>query len=189
MDLKEILQKQGMTEEQIITVLKTMTDNSLHVVEGENPENMLKVLQAENGRLKGVEQQNQTLKLQAAMLHGLAKAGVKDPDYLMYQYEKQELAGKLQVDEKGRVTGVGEVVKALQDGFKDYFVALSKETPAVPDPEASSADSKLKHGADALNPVPKQLIEKKLETGEQDMEPETLAEAITQHYAQQEDKD
>lgn len=188
MDLKEIFMKQGMTEEQASVAAKAIANANVHVVE-DNPEKMQKELREENERLKALEQQNQTLKLQYAVAQGLAKAGVKDPDYLMYQYERQELAGKLQVDEKGRVTGVGEVVKVLQDGFQDYFVALSKETPAVPDPEASSADSKLKHGADALNPVPKQLLEKKLETGEQDMEPETLAEAITQHYAQQEDKD
>lgn len=181
MDLKDILKANGMTDEQIASVLQSMKENTLHVVEGDNPEETLKALQEENKRLKAAEGSSKEEKRRMTVVLELVKAGATDPEYLLYQMEKKGLLSKVTEEADGKLAGVTEVVEELQTGFQNFFRSDTKETKDQENPAADNVTDKA--AAPAQPPAEKQVVEKKLDVGETSTEPETLEEAIMQTYA------
>lgn len=188
MDLRAILKKQGFTDDQIKAVMDEMSTNKLYVSSVEDPEETIRKLQEEKGKLEeDVKQQRaakkqpdpadtsaaeEIKKLQETVRQGkintqlivaLTKAHAVDVDYLMYQAEKTGEIRNIKIDDSGKVTGVDELVAGLKKNHAGQF-----EDP----------------GADAGQLVRAGI--KKLETGDVagDAEaPQTLEEAIARKYS------
>ncbi len=188
MDLRAILKKQGFTDDQIKAIMDEMSANKLYVSSVENPEETIRKLQEEKGKLEEdvkrqkVKKQQESpadttaaeeiRRLQETVRQGqintqlivaLTKAHAADVDYLMYQAEKSGGIKNIGIDENGKVTGVDELVASLKKNHAGQF-------------EDSKADAG-------------QLIRagiKKLETGDasgDDAAPQTLEEAIARKYS------
>ncbi len=188
MDLRAILKKQGFTDDQIKAVMDEMSANKLYVSSVEDPEETIRKLQEEKGKLEeDVKQQKaakklpdpadtsvaeEIKKLQETVRQGkintqlivaLTKAHAVDVDYLMYQAEKTGEIRNIKIDDSGKVTGVDELVAGLKKNHAGQF-------------EEPKTD-------------PGQLVRagiKKLETGDVtgDAEaPQTLEEAIARKYS------
>lgn len=184
MDLKEILKKQDLTDEQAQAVMDEMSKNKLYVSSMENPEETVRQLQQEKTELEEVAKRQKTetetdgaaaeeiKKLQETVRQGqintqlivaLTKAHAADVDYLMYQAEKTGDIRKIKIDDNGKVSGVDELVENLKKTHAGQF--------AEP---ASGASQFTRVGM------------KKLETGnasDDDAEPQTMEEAIARKYA------
>lgn len=188
MDLRAILKKQGFTDDQIKAVMDEMSANKLYVSSVEDPEETIRKLQEEKGKLEeDVKQQKaekklpdpadtsaaeEIKKLQETVRQGkintqlivaLTKAHAVDVDYLMYQSEKTGEIRNIKIDDSGKVTGVDELVAGLKKNHAGQF-------------EEPKTDSG-------------QLVRagiKKLETGDaagDDAAPQTLEEAIAREYS------
>ena len=130
MDLRAILKKQGFTDDQIKAVMDEMSANKLYVSSVEDPEETIRKLQEEKGKLEeDVKQQKaakklpdpadtsvaeEIKKLQETVRQGkintqlivaLTKAHAVDVDYLMYQAEKTGEIRNIKIDDSGKVTG------------------------------------------------------------------------------------
>lgn len=188
MGLKEILKKQGYTDEQIKAIMDEMATNNLHVSSVENPEETIRQLQKEKEKLEedakkqGVEKKptdqtdpsasEEIRKLQETIRKGqintkllvaLTKANATDVDYLMYQAEKNGDIKNIKIGDDGKITGVDEVVTSLKKSHAGQFE------------EPRSNDGQLVRTGI-----------KKLETDAASGEavaPQTLEEAIAQKYS------
>lgn len=188
MSLKEILKKQGYTDEQIKMVMDEMATNKLYVSSVENPEETIKQLQQEKAGLEKAAKERKEKKspeeavdasaveeirnLKEAVRQGkintqlivaLTKARALDVDYLMYQAEKTGQIKDIKIDDSGKIIGVDELVASLKKSHAGQF-------------EAS------KEGDEMLSRVGV----KKLETGDaasEDDAPITLEEAIARKYS------
>ena len=188
MGLKEILKKQGYTDEQIKAILDEMAANKVHVSSVENPEETIRKLREEKAKLEEDAKQQKTAKKQAALpdtsaaeeikklqetvrqgqintqlIVALTKAHASDVDYLMYQAEKTGEIRNVRIDDDGRVTGVDELVASLKKNHAGQF--------ADPKPDAGQF---VRAGI------------KKLESGDvsgDDAGPQTLEEAFARMYS------
>ncbi len=188
MDLRAILKKQGYTDEQIKAVMDEMAANRLYVSSVEDPEETIRKLQEEKGKLeedvkrhkaakkqpdpadtsaveeiKKLQETVRKGKINTQLIVALTKAHAVDVDYLMYQAEKTGEIRNIRIDDSGKVTGVDELVAGLKKNHAGQFE----------EPETD----------------PGQLVRagiKKLETGDVtgDAEaPQTLEEAIARKYS------
>lgn len=178
MGLKDILKKQGLTDEQIKAVMENLAASKLYVSSVENPEETISKLQEDLTALREEKQADQPdataaeeiRKLQDTIRKGkinthliveLTKARATDVDYLMYQAEKSGDINKIKVDEDGKVTGAEELVASLKKSHAGQF-----EDP----------------GTDT-EPLVRVGI-KKLESPDPEKDaPQTLEEAIAQKYS------
>lgn len=184
MSLKEILKSQGYTDEQIQAIVNAMKENGIYTASVENPEEMIKKLQADNEQLRTEmgnlqEQKKDDLsavetirklqdeirkgKIETAAIIGLTKAGALDVDYLMYKAEKSGEIEKLKVNENGKVVGTEELVGGLMKNYAAQF----KSAPDQAETFVRAGIKKLEK-----NDVP-------------DDEPTTLEEAIAQKFSEE----
>lgn len=140
MGLKEILKKQGYSDEQIQTVLNAMKENGIFTSSVENPEETIKKLQEENetlqssredtGAVEEVKKLKETIqkdRRDTAMIIALTKAEAADVDYLMYLAERSGSLEKLKVEEAGKVSGAEELVEDLKKNYAGQFPAEGKQ--------------------------------------------------------------
>ena len=186
MGLKDILKKQGFTDEQIKAVMDDLAENKLYVSSVENPEETIRKLQEEKEKLEEDAKQQkeaeppadppdatmaeeirklqetiQKGKINTQLIVALTRAHAADVDYLMYQAEKTGEIKKIRVDDDGKVTGVDELVASLKKSHAAQF-----ETPPA------DTDPLVREGV------------KKLETSNvEETTPKTLEEAIAQKYS------
>ncbi len=186
MGLREILKKQGFTDEQIKAIMDDLAEHDLHVSSVENPEETIRKLQEEKEKLLEAAKQQKEVekpadppdataaeeirklqetiqkgKIDTQLIVALTKARATDVDYLMYQAEKTGEIEKIKVGEDGKVTGVDDLVAALKKNHAAQF----ETTPAA-------TDLLVREGV------------KKLETSNvEDTTPQTLEEAIAQKYS------
>lgn len=186
MGLKEMLKKQGYTDEQIKAIMDGMAENKLHISSVENADETIKQLQEEKAKLQDENAKlqesskktdpsdlaaaDEIAKLREAVNQGkintsvivaLTKANAADVDYLMYQAEKTGAIKDVKIDDSGKVTGVDELVEGLKKSHAGQFTAPAAAEPAM-----------VRVGV------------KKLEnTDPADDTPQTLAEAIAQKYS------
>lgn len=179
MGLKEILKKQGYTDEQIQAVEDAMKENGIYVSSVENPKETIDKLQQDYEHLqteyenlktssKDNESASETIrklqdevnrgKIETAAIIELTKAGALDVDYLMFKAEKSGEFKKLSMDENGKVAGVDELVSSLKKNHAAQFTDQLKPQEAL-----------VRTG-----------IKKLEETAAPDDEPKTLEEAIAQ---------
>ena len=179
MSLEEILKSQGYTEEQIATLVSAMKENGVHVSKLEDPEATNKQLQEDNEKLRadneslqknkgaasGASEEVQKMKelvaktrRETAVMIALTKAGASDVEYLMYRAERDGGISGIKEDENGKVTGVEELVDNLKKSCSAQFTAAQ----SVRD-----------------NPV-RTNIKKLEQTGGEEIQPQTLEEAIAQ---------
>lgn len=74
-----------------------------------------------NGKIKDIT-------LDSAIKLGLVNNKAKYADLLAGKIDKS----KLQLDDKGNVTGLDEQIKTLQEGYKDLFEPTAPVTPPIP---------------------------------------------------------
>lgn len=187
MDLKEILKKQGYTDEQIKAIMDAMSENGLHISSVENAEETIKQLQDEKAKLEDVnaklqESSNKQAdpsdtkaadeiaklkdavnqgKINTSVIVALTKANAADVDYLMYQAEKTGAIKDVKIDDSGKVTGVDALVEGLKKSHAGQFAA-----PAAAEPAMVRVGVKKLDNADPADDTP-----------------QTLAEAIAQKYS------
>lgn len=173
MGLKEILKKQGYTDEQIKEVLNAMKENGIYTSTVENPEETIKKLQEEKETLQSDKSENtagsdevkklkeiiQKEKRDTAMIIALTKAQAADVDYLMYLAEKSGELDRVKVDENGAVSGTAELVQSLKQNYAGQFLAAEKQ----------QEEKMIRTGVKKLD-----------NQSEAAPEPQTLEEAITQ---------
>lgn len=188
MGLKEILKKQGYTDEQIKAIMDEMATNELYVSSVKNPEETIRHLQEEKEKLEN-DTQKQGAKKEAAdspdisaseeikklqetirqgqintkLIVALTKANAVDVDYLMYQAEKNGDIKNIKIGDDGKITGVDEVVTSLKKSHAGQF-----EEPKPNDVQLVRTGIK--------------KLEMDVVSGE-DTVPQTLEEAIAQKYS------
>lgn len=189
--LQEILKAQGLTDEQIQTVAGEMKSNKIFTAGEENLDvrygklkadhdnltaqhkessALIEQLKAEAGKHEGMKEkisaydaqiaqltkERDEARLEAAMDRELMKAGAKatDYDYLKFQWRKK---GEIALDDNGEIKGANDAVSAMKTQFPGQF-------------DSGSAGRKVE--------------EQRLPEGDnrKSAEPETLAEALRQHY-------
>lgn len=187
MGLKEILKKQGCTDEQIKAIMDAMSENRLHVSSVENAEETIKQLQEEKAKLEGenaklqessrkqtdpsdttaadeIEKLKDAVnqgKISTSVIVALAKANAADVDYLMYLAEKTGAIKDVKIDENGKVIGVDELVEGLKKSHAGQFAA-----PAAAEPAMVRVGVKKLENTDPVEDTP-----------------QTLEEAISQKYS------
>ncbi|MEG1536987.1 MAG: phage scaffolding protein [Eubacterium sp.] len=162
MILKDVLKKQGLTEEQIVAILKacdagdnpevvtaevkqkvqnleeelktaTTTIAELKKSNGDNEALQEKVIEYED-QIKTQKAENETkfknLAIDGAIEIFLKENKAKYPDLLAGKFDRE----KVKIDEKGKVTNIGELGKGIMESYKEMFSEpIAGFTPPSPD--------------------------------------------------------
>lgn len=162
MILKDVLKKQGLTEEQIVAILKacdagdnpevvtaevkqkvqnleeelktaTTTIAELKKSNGDNEALQEKVIEYED-QIKTQKAENETkfknLAIDGAIEIFLKENKAKYPDLLAGKFDRE----KVKIDEKGKVTNIGELGKGIMESYKEMFSEpITGFTPPSPD--------------------------------------------------------
>lgn len=189
MDLEKILKGQGYTDEQIKAVLDAMAAGKLYVSSVEKPEDAIRQLQEEKGKLeqekaellKGtaargsgketetaveIRQLQETVKkaqVSLQLVKALTKAKAVDVDYMVYQAERSGRMKDVKLEDDGSVSGMDVLVEGLKKEFSTQFST-----------EKDNAQGLARTGI------------KKLEEQAADDTPQTLEEAIAQKLSAEE---
>lgn len=147
MTLEEILKEQGLESEKVATVFAKMKERKLYVTTEENAAERLKKYREQKVKLKAdlivktrdeeaFSEELKQLKIKNAELESkllqstidgkltskLTSLKAKDLDYMKF---KAKEGATLELDEKGEIKGLDELVKGLQEKYPNQFIVKS----------------------------------------------------------------
>lgn len=193
MTLEELLKAQGLTDEQITAIVGAMKENKIYTTNEENLDIRFNKLKTDNEavikerdeaktlieqlqksskgnedmqkqfteyqqKVEALEKENTQIKKDYALKVALQNAKVTDTDYMAFKIiESLKKDGKeLELDETGNIKGIDSVIEDQKKANPTFFETEHKKT----------------------------VVEKNVGEGQPggNSEPETLGEALTQHY-------